>query len=154
MYKFLLLFHVATAIIGFGQTFLFPIILQLPKNNSQVYFTGHILSSMGKIAKYSDYILFFTGIIMVYLGKANFHQGFINLSILLFILMRISSGIFSKKTASALFGMMNKNELEISIEEFFKKRDAFMPKLYITQAINFLIIIVMVIKPSIPYLSF
>jgi uncharacterized membrane protein len=154
LYHMILFAHVVTAIIGFGQTFLFPLILQLPKTGQQVLFAWELLSQFSKIAKYSDWILLGTGLTLISMSNFDFQHGWINLSILLFVFMRFSSSVISKKTVNELRVVVEgirENEMP---KEYKIKKNAFMPRLYLTQTINFLIIALMVIKPTLPFISF
>lgn len=148
MYTITLIIHVTTAIIGFGQTFLFPILLLLPNNPAQIQYTNIIMRPMGKIAKYSDLLLFTSGTYMVLFGGWNFQQDWIWLAFVLFFAMRFSSRVVSSKTSSALKMSMSKEVNQIDIEEFKLKRKKYFPFLLWVQFLNLLIILDMIIKPN------
>lgn len=65
--------------------------------------------------------------------------------------MRVSSGYISKKTASRVWNVIN--EREITIEDYQERINEFMPRLLLTQSINLVIIIIMILKPNIEMLS-
>ncbi|MGX1263639.1 hypothetical protein RKD55_001443 [Rossellomorea marisflavi] len=68
MYSIVVIIHVATALIGFGQTFLFPFLLRFPRSEVEAKTVLMLLGGMGKLAKYSDFILLGSGVGMVCLG--------------------------------------------------------------------------------------
>lgn len=148
MYTIALIIHVTTAIIGFGQTFLFPMLLLLPNNPAQIQYTDIIMRPMGKIAKYSDLLLFTSGTYMVLFGGWNFQQDWVWLAFVLFFTMRFSSRVLSSKTSSALKVSMSKEIDQIDIEEFKLKRRRYFPFLLWVQFLNLLIILDMIIKPN------
>jgi len=154
MYQVMLFLHVTTALIGFGQTFLYPFMLYYPKTGYQAQTVGGLISWMSKIAKYSDWILLGTGLYMITNTQIDFHAGWVNLSLILFVCMRISSSLVSRKTSKELWDVMEQLDTKELPLVFKEKRKAFIPRLWLTQSFNMGIIILMIMKPTIPFLSF
>ncbi len=153
LYQLVLFIHIATAIIGLGQTFLYPWMLKLPQNVAQVKTIRLLLNKSAPIAKYSDYILLFTGIILIIIGQLNLVQNsWLIIAFILFVLMRLSSSLLCKKTFSHLAETMDTITEEKDMAIYKKRLHDFLPNLWITQSINFALIIVMVLKPNIPFL--
>jgi len=148
LYTLVLVTHILTAIVGFGQTFLMPVIYLLPKTSQQIKFSHQILFKMGAIAKYSDWILFGSGALMVSLSYWEWKQLWILVAVMLFIVMRVSSAFLSYKTFTDLHQYMNLEENEIYLEEYRKKRKTYFPYLMFVQFLNLLIILDMILKPS------
>jgi hypothetical protein len=53
-------------IIGLGPTFLFPLLLKLPKTPDTIQYTGKVLGGIGRMAKVFDYILLVSGLLIVW----------------------------------------------------------------------------------------
>lgn len=153
IYKILLVIHIVTAIIGMGNTFMFPFLLKLPKTGQQVKMIQRIIEIEGKVAKNSDYILLLSGVGMIAYTGVWFSQGWLTLSLILFICMRLSSAVLSKKTVTELWEVMNSVKDDSFPKDYHLKVKSFMPRLITTQLFVFVIIIIMILKPSIPFLS-
>lgn len=147
LYQFVLFIHISTAIIGFGQTFLFPLFLNHPKKEAEIVTTIGLLRKMGTIAKWSDWLLLSSGIALIALGHVRITDGWIILSLALFTLMRFSSSFISRKAAKAVWTSSDELQGEVLEKEFKKRVKSFIPRLWLTQIINFIIIFVMVFKP-------
>lgn len=145
MYSIVVIIHVSTALIGFGQTFLFPFLLQSPRSEEGARTVLRLLGEMGTLAKCSDFILLGSGMCMVILGYP--FEPWIIASLLLFFIMRFSSAVLSRKAALSLWEMLNQESGPYFMEEYRKRIALFIPKVWFTQAINIAIILLMILKP-------
>ena len=122
LFGVILLIHIVTAVIGFGQTFFYPWMLLKVKKGYEVKYTAGLIASMAHVAKISDYLLLVTGLLMVFVKNMGFHHDWLILAICLFVIMRLFSGVFSRKTTSELWSIMENMEGEQISSVFFEKR--------------------------------
>ena len=146
-YHFWLTIHILTVVIGLGHTFLYPIILNLPKKKEHVSFVYMVTNRLNTIAKYSDYILLFSGIALVLVTHYSFKDEWIILSLVLIVSIRISSRFLSKKTSKRLKEIME-NIHNNEVKDYKNALRPYFKKLYVTQTLNLAIILVMIWKPS------
>lgn len=66
--------------------------------------------------------------------------------------MRLSSSVLSKKTVSALIDFVNNMSDDTNIVEYRKKVIEFLPFLLLTQFLVLSLLLVMIFKPSIPFM--
>ncbi|WP_213085553.1 DUF2269 family protein [Rossellomorea marisflavi] len=145
LYSIVMIVHVATAVIGFGQTFLFPFLLRYPRSEAEARTVLMLLGQMGKLAKYSDLILLGSGVGMLCLGYP--FESWVIASLILFFTMRFSSSVLSRKAAISLWNMLHDEAGAYFMEEYRNRMESFLPKVWFTQALNIAIILLMILKP-------
>jgi len=148
IYKVLLLIHGITALIGIGQTFLIPLVLFLPKSGKQIRFALNLLKKIGIIASVSDYILFLTGLWMLFYLDYQWNKAWLNLAIILFFLMRINITVFCKKYVQKVYAVKILDD-EFPSDYHIKVKELMYP-LSFTQGLVLVILCLMILKPNFP----
>jgi hypothetical protein len=147
LYKVLLTIHILSAIVGIGATFLFPLVLALPRKVKELQLALQILNKGADYPKFGSILLLLTGLGMGALNPSLFQQGWyftaiaLLLSAVLIYVLRILP-----KMKVAIETVANVEGDEIP-ESYFEIKKGMKPFMVAGSVIDVIIIFLMIWKP-------
>ncbi|MCA1055731.1 DUF2269 family protein [Rossellomorea aquimaris] len=147
VYKVLLTIHILSAIVGIGSTFLFPLILAIPKKVKELQLALRVLNKGADYPKFGAILLLLSGLGMGALNTELFQKGWYITAIILLltaVLIYILRILPRLKTAIDHVADIEGEEIP---QTYYDLKNGIKPFMITASAIDVIIILLMIWKP-------
>ncbi len=147
LYKFILIIHILSAIIGLGPGYVLTFIAMHAKTMTELRHAYYIRNRVHIFVMVGGILLLVTGILMGMLRPELFRQGWYTLSMVLYLIALAIAPLLLIKETKPIKDVLDLHASEEIPEKYYKAEKKLFFYEHLTNVIFTIIIILMVLKP-------